>query len=364
MNNREIAVIVQNNGVTLARGNSGAEASGRIELDRLHRGLIGVFEEWLNSDSISRRSELEVFGALLYRALFGGELGTFFEQMLGDLTPGERLRLQLSFQEGASELARLPWEYLYCPDTDTRPGFFLSTNVNLVFSRYIPLQTGRQTLLPGEAPLRILIVVSQPVDVAPVIAEPVIEAIEKQPEVEIQLLDKPTVDNFLDKLMETRPHVLHFIGHGRFEKTEKTGEIAFLGPDEKSVLWVRDREFTEFFLQMRAQPRLGFLHLCEGATVDLSANFAGLAPQLIRAGIPAVVAMQYPITNMAAIAFSRAFYRALANGAPVDQAVQTGRWRITVDIPNAYHSRVFGTPVLYMHSSDGIIRPAAVASTR
>src|SRR5205823_2530038 len=97
--------------------------------------------------------------------------------------------------------------------------------------------------------------------------------------------------------------------------------------------------------------------LCEGGAVDFDANYAGLAPQLVRAGIQAVVAMQYPISNNAAIIFSRAFYRAMAKGEPVDIAVQTGRYRITTSISKAYDSRVFGIPVLYMRSRDGVIQP-------
>src|SRR6266571_5940644 len=111
------------------------------------------------------------------------------------------------------------------------------------------------------------------------------------------------------------------------------GEIALLDIDETSVRWVRDREFTEFFIQMHSVPHLAFLHLCEGGVIDFNANFAGLAPQLVRAGIQAVVAMQHPISNNAAIIFSRVFYRELSKGAPIDTAVQDGRWRITTSIP-------------------------------
>jgi hypothetical protein len=62
MNDSEMIVIAPNEREALAREKSGAEASGRIELDRLHRGLIDVFEDWLISGKISRRLELELFG--------------------------------------------------------------------------------------------------------------------------------------------------------------------------------------------------------------------------------------------------------------------------------------------------------------
>jgi CHAT domain-containing protein len=123
---------------------------------------------------------------------------------------------------------------------------------------------------------------------------------------------------------------------------------------------MRDSVFAQMLIRSRAIPRLVFLHLCESATVDSTANFAGLAPQLIQAGVQAVVAMQYPITNRAAISFSRGFYRELAKGRAVDEAVQEGRWRITMD-ENAQASPSFGAPVLYMRSRDGIILPAGAS---
>ncbi len=364
MSSHEITITVQDNRNVRARKDNGAEAADEIELDSLRRATVEVFEDWLRRGQITRRRELEVLGTHLYRMLFNGKVGAAFEQALKEAPKGRRLRVQLSFQEEAAELASLPWEYLYSPDTETRRGFFLCTNVDLVLSRYMPLDVGREALEPDESPLRILIVVSEPNDLGPVVAKPVIEAIHDLGDVFIDVLEKTTINNFLKKLEDVQPHVLHFIGHGRYNKEEKSGEIALLESEEGPALWVPDRGFAEFFPQIHVYPRLVFLHLCESATVNFTANFAGLAPQLIRAGIQAVVAMQYPITNRAAIAFSRTFYRELAKGEPVDSAVQVGRWRITTDEPGAYNSRVFGTPVLYMHSRDGIIRVVKEGSER
>ena len=360
----ELTVVVQDHENVRARTQDGAEVSGYFQLNTLHRNVISVFEDWLRECKISQRRELEALGALLYTTIFTGQMETFFEQTLDrTLHAGHRLRLQLSFQKGAADLASLPWEYLYRPETETAPGYFLSTAVNLVLSRYLPLVTGRRTLQPEESPLRILIVVAKPNGLGPVLEEQTVadiqELVETYP-IKVNILENPTVDNFLVILEDARPHVVHFMGHGRFSQTEGKGEIALLAPDETSALWIGDREFTEFFVQMRSIPRLIVLHLCEGGSIDFTANFAGLAPQLIRAGIQAVVAMQYRISNKAAIAFSRAFYRELASGEPVDNAVQSGRYRITLSVPRAYDSRDFGTPVLYMHSRDGIIQPGRV----
>ena len=255
------------------------------------------------------------------------------------------------------DLASLPWEYLYSPYGN----FFLATHGDLVLSRYIPLETARHELLaPTAGPLRILIVVSRPQELGPVHSEPVIQAIEKLDQstsVKIDILMTPTIENFLDKLEETKPHVLHVIGHGKFDKERKEGKIALLDKDRVSVRWVPDDKFADYFMQTHSIPRLAFLHLCESGAVNFTANFAGLAPQLVRAGIQAVVAMHYPISNTDAILFSQAFYKELSRGTAVDYAVQHGRWSITYRIQNAYGSRAFGTPILYMHARNGIIQP-------
>lgn len=353
----ELTVTVQDDSTVRAMDQGGREASGQVDRNRLHRETIKIFEDWLNQSKISKRRELEVLGAYLYCLLFNGDVEKKFEEALKSVPNGERLRVQLSFTEKAAELAGLPWEYLYYPDTETRPGFFLATDNELVLTRYMPLGVNRPPLEAEAGMLRILIVVSQPVALGPVAADQVIQEIQKVPSTAVDRLDQATLDNFLDELKSKKPHVLHFIGHGRFNKADKKGEIALLEADGQTERWIGDKEFTEYFRQMGWTPRLVFLHLCEGATVDFNANFAGLAPQLIRANVPAVVAMQYPISNTAAIAFSKAFYGELAKRNPIDHAVQVARWKITTDIPNAYDSRVFGTPVLYMQSRDGSIFP-------
>jgi hypothetical protein len=70
--------------------------------------------------------------------------------------------------------------------------------------------------------------------------------------------------------------------------------------------------------------------------------------------------MQYEITDDAAIEFSRDFYEALAGGIAVDEALAEARKGVALAIPGTLE---WGTPVLFMRTSDGILFdiPAAAA---
>ena len=361
----ELTVTVQDDRHVRIAQHDGAEAFGSLELGALHQNLIGLFQDWLNQGKISERRELEIFGALLYQALFRGEVEMLFDKALDRLASDEHLRVQLSFQEEAAGLARLPWEFLYRPDTETRRGFFLATSKDLALSRYLPLQTGRQaTLAPEKGPLRVLVAVTATEKPAETAAQPVIATIQKLSSklpIAVEVLNEPTLENFLDKLDEIRPHVLHFITQSQLLADAKESQIALLEPDGKSIKWVTDKDFADLFVEMGAIPRLIFLQGSGGGAVDFKAGFAGMAPQLIRAEAQAVVAMQGAISHAAATTFSTRFYWELLRGAPVDQAVQSARGRIKA-IADAENVLVkdFGLPVLYMRSRTGIIQPSPV----
>ena len=78
----------------------------------------------------------------------------------------------------------------------------------------------------------------------------------------------------------------------------------------------------------------------------------GLAPTLVDGGLPAVVAMQYDLPNVAAQPFMQTLYEFLALGKPLDTAVTEAR--IGLDF-NILESPYWGIPVLFMRSPDGNI---------
>lgn len=372
----DVVVTTASDGTVEAlRRDNFAVARGRLRLDGLELQVVRLFERWLSERGRSwRRDELTVFGSLLHRALLQ-DVWSFVTEQLSALAQGQRLRLQLVFpSDRASHLATIPWEYLYAPAVEGTSGYFLGTDPRMVLSRYMPSWSGIRSQQVQSAPVRMLVVVSQPDDarLGDVLAGPVVDAVSALPAtlpVSVDVLEDPTLDSLEATLTHVRPHVLHFMGHGRYLPELEEGQLALLD-DRRGALWLSDRDLAELMRHTGAMPRLVLLHSCDGAKTDYQADFAGLAPQLVRAGVQCVVAMQYPVTNRAAIAFSTAFYRQVSAGHEVDAAVQEGRWRMAGLSAAAREPQLIGVPVVYLASSDGRVfeplvdQPPHVESSR
>lgn len=335
--------------------------SGTVQMDLLREQTIEVFRTWLADGAIAKRRELVLLGSYLYKTLFDGEISEAFRKEFDKVQtePSTILRLVLEFNREARELAEWPWEYLYYPDSREERGFFIATRTRLVLTRHVPLKEFAKDLKREEKPLRILIVVSQPQNLATVSPEPVAKAIEdlakRLPDtIMVERLSQPTKRTLPDKVKDFHPHVLHFIGHGKYE-----GEAGYLAlvseKDQSQPIWINDVDFADCFTDY--QPRLIFLHACEGAYTSSYNAFRGVALQLVYSRVPAVVAMQYPITNNVANCFAEKFYESLGKGTPIDVAVQEGRKELGMylDEEESFSSRVFGSPVVYLQSAEGII---------
>ena len=105
--------------------------------------------------------------------------------------------------------------------------------------------------------------------------------------------------------------------------------------------------------------RLVVLNACEGARSARDDPFGGVAQALVRQGIPAVIAMQFEISDPAALVFSQSFYQAIADGLPVDVAMVEARMAMFAE----GHEVEWATPVLYLRSPDGRVFTRARSRT-
>ncbi|HEY0082463.1 MAG TPA: CHAT domain-containing protein, partial [Pyrinomonadaceae bacterium] len=141
-------------------------------------------------------------------------------------------------------------------------------------------------------------------------------------------------------------HVLHYVGHGT------SGQLV-LTDDAGDPYVMDDQEFAQL-VQGRGTLRLVFLNACHSSQADGAGLYTGVGPSLIKAGVPAVVAMQYPAVQLTtASVFSAATYGALANGRPIDTAVNEGRKLLSAG--QMLGARDWSTPVLYTGTRTGRI---------
>nr|WP_082650734.1 COR domain-containing protein [Mastigocoleus testarum] len=294
---------------------------------------------------------LKKLGKKLYQALFPNDVNAQFRAIItGAQANNYSVRLRLIFQ--SPDLAALPWEFLYYEGTNT----FLANDKQTVVSRYIDLPLQKGEIKAANLPLKILLVISTPSDLANLDATAeenlIREALKKYIEaglIELDVLAEATTRNIRRKLDEKAYNVFHFIGHGDF-KSDK-GYIYLVDEDGKAKSF-NDENFANFFLGNR---NLGLivLNCCRGGTVSTNQAFAGTVLNLVQRGIPAVIAMQYEILDDTAKLFADEFYSHLAQGNPVDTAIQKTRNAISQEF--GLDRRDFATPTLYMRAKDGVI---------
>jgi hypothetical protein len=291
------------------------------------------------------------FGGRLYEAVFRGDVrASFFSSQHEAERQDRGLRLKLRLE--APELINVPWEYLY----DGSLGRFLSLFEGTPVVRYTEMR-GRIAPLSVKPPLSVLVMISSPDDL------PSLDVEREEQNVQTALgglvdaglltvthLEVPTLPALADCLLRGQYHVFHYIGHAGFDEHSQDGFLML--EDEERRGFRASGERLAVLLGNHPAMRLALLNACEGARTSCDDPFAGTATALVRTGgVPAVIAMQFAITDEAAVTFARGFYAALSVGRPVDAAVTQARLAIFAEGNDVE----WGKPVLYMRAPDGRI---------
>lgn len=295
-------------------------------------------------------------GEALFRALFAGQVSELFARSLGIV--GDRgLRLRLRFRLDPDDprlplLHSLPWEILYQPDT--RDFLGLSRRTPIVRSLEIPRPAPPH---PLPSPLRVLVVPGTRFGLDPLDLEKEREQIqrawERLPGTEVICLEPAGAEAIRQALLGTSFHILHFMGHGELDPETGKGVLFLEGPDGTSSPLTG--ESLAILIKDFRSLRLVFLNACEtGRTPDGAGQdpWAGVATALVLGGLPAVIAMQLPVADEMAIAFSRTVYQRLAAGDPVDSAVSEGRQTLYAASPETAD---WAIPVLFTRIPDSRI---------
>jgi CHAT domain-containing protein len=108
-----------------------------------------------------------------------------------------------------------------------------------------------------------------------------------------------------DALDEGPWHVFHFVGHGRYDRVADESTLAFAGETGRTQPVGADD--ISRLLAEHHPLRLVVLNACDTGRGSAADAFSSTAAALIRREVPAVVAMQFVITDSAAIRFAQNF---------------------------------------------------------
>ena len=258
------------------------------------------------------------------------------------------LRLRLALHPPA--VAALPWESLYDPDRNQ--AFAANGRTPVVRVENLHRYLGPPRPLQIAWPLSVLLAAPEDptgeIDADTEIAG-VTQVLDRfgPDRVKVGILSgRFSVIDLRREIDARQPDILHVITHG----------------DPQGIaLWHRDRPRMVSSASLRATlertpcVKLAFLNACLAGLSSDTRRFRNVAAQLLQAGLPAVIAMQYEIRDDAAIEFAQFLYEELVAGScpgAIDAAVALARSSVYALNPGDFS---YGTPVLWLNADNGIV---------
>jgi tetratricopeptide (TPR) repeat protein len=299
----------------------------------------------------SAQKAIRTLGENLFDAVFADAIRGCLQSSLDEAKQkGEGLRIRLRLVD-TPELAALPWELLYNSALDQ----FLSLSVKTPVVRYLDLPASPQ---PWEVkpPLRVLVMISNPADYPRLQVErewsklkEAFHGLENRGLAQLECLEEATLGALQKRLQNGEYHIFHFIGHGVFDRKAQDGLLILENEEERGEPVNGER--LGVLLHDHPSLRLVLLNACEGARGGSCDTFTGLAQRFVQQGLPAVIAMQFPVSDETAITLSQVFYEIFAKGHPVDAALTEARKAVFTQV----NAAEWAAPVLFMRSPDGRI---------
>jgi tetratricopeptide (TPR) repeat protein len=257
-------------------------------------------------------------------------------------------------RECATLLLGLPWELLHDREK------FLFEGANPVRVRRRMPNTRVLDVPVVATPIRILLITARPEDDScryidhRASALPLVEAMEMSGGlVQLRLLDPPTLPALREELDRARRartpyHVIHFDGHGVYDRHAGLGALCFENPQDIEKLDERRHEIvdTETLGPLLSEHRipLVFLEACQTAMSEKASG--SVASELLKVGVASVVAMSHSVLVETAKRFVAVFYRELAAGRRVGDAMLAGQRNLKDE---SFRGHVLGEDDLHLH---------------
>jgi hypothetical protein len=302
------------------------------------------------NELIAEPDEVEELGRSLHRFLFPQEVYDLFKRCREGTINGIRLRLRID----PEELSILPWEF--CFDDETKQ--FLALERKTPITRYIAGSYASPTTLSMPKPIKMLVVLASPRDQPELDMdkeERGIRAALKDIPIELSILHHATGEKLHNSLLEIEPQILHFSGHGVLK--DGLGALALENPETGTTDPLNAKQIRGLVNRMGIT--MAVLNACETAKHSTRDALMGVAQSLIREEIPAVIAMQFLVSETVALMFTRRLYDFLFRGESLEQIVTETRVGIDINFENDRIS--WGIPVLFMRSKDGLLwKPTSI----
>jgi hypothetical protein len=339
------------------------QLAGVLRYEEKRGDLEPLLEAQRNHENNGEK--IKALGEMLFSILFDQGLQidflTFYNQARQEQ---EILRIELDIDEkNLPDIAALPWEFMRLPQGANLGTIWLGTAPDVSLTR-VSLTRKRSQWLPAqpiqlvaEEKLRIGLVVSTPEGLGKVDSQTLEQSLQELAVNNPNLVEiLPTTagnPEAINELLEKRkPHILHFIAHGRVkdEDNQDVEQLALSDPTLNDPVWV-DADYICGILE-EYKPALVFLQACDSGALSANQPFFGIASRIVQQNVEVVIAMQYAVTNATANRFSRKFYEKILTGEPVDIAAQDARRFITLG-ETLYNKRDFATPVIFMRVEEG-----------
>lgn len=317
--------------------------------------------QWMDQ-RIGDSADTRTFGTRLFQALFQGAVaGIYVASQDGAASP----RIRLTVDD--PDTARIPWELLVEPASGS------TLTLRGGFVRGIASESGARSLAV-QPPLRVLVADSSPKDLprlqAQIEARDIAAALNGLTDLgrlQVEMLEHATLSSLLNALREAAIapsksfSVLHWIGHGTVEPSTGANVLLFEN-DEGGVDPVDGSRLAD--LLHGFDIRLIFLNACHSAAPSPSGRTyaptaettRALAEVLLTSGVPAVVGMRVAVLDETARRFAQEFYKSLADGRAIDDAVLDARRVAVGRTPD--RAAEIGVPVLFLRSGTGVLLPA------
>jgi hypothetical protein len=289
------------------------------------------------------KTELSVFGAKLFEYLFKGKLRDLYLRL-----PAGAISLQILSDR--AEIRDIPWEYLGPPDRIPVPHRERSViRIHPTCGIDVPLPKRIKN-----NKIRVLFVSADPVDQAGVMWTDVLSTIERTfapqmpSEVTITVVEGATRAKLLHRIGREKFDIFHFFGHGALD-ANGMGQLVLEDLETGASEFISAEHVAIALAGKGVQ--LAILSACLSGAGRHSDDFGVVATALIVAGIPAVIANQYPIPYKSISPFVASIYSSLLQFGDIDRAVAEGRAVLSAGISSTVHSTEatveWGIPTLH-----------------